>query len=131
MTSLHPRLLYAGLLLLLPACATGPSSGGPPRDQNLITLHEIEETQAETAYHLVQQLRPRWMVRNRGQRSVADGPADFARVVLDDLPPREFDFLREIAKESVYEIRFLDAREATFLYGTGYNAGILKVTTRR
>jgi hypothetical protein len=131
MTALHPRLWLIGLLLLLPACATGPSSGGPPRDQNLITLAEIEETQAETAYHLVQKLRPRWMVRNRGRRSVTDGPADFARVVLDDLPPREFEFLREIAKDSVHEIRFLDAREATFLYGTGYNAGVLKVTTRR
>ena len=52
-------------------------------------------------------------------------------MVLDDLPPREFNSLREIPREAILEIRFLDAREATFLYGTGYNAGVVKVTTKR
>ncbi|MFC1660157.1 hypothetical protein ACFL3S_01650 [Gemmatimonadota bacterium] len=126
----HLRLLSAVLLLSLTACAGGPSSGAPPRDQNAISFTEIEATHAETAYQVVQQLRPRWMVRNRGQRSIEEGPSDFPRVIVDDLPPREFDVLRQLPKDALQELRFLDAREATFLYGTGYNAGVIKVTTR-
>jgi hypothetical protein len=47
------------------------------------------------------------------------------------MPPREFDYLRELRRESLAELRFLDSREATLLYGTGYNAGVIKVTTKR
>lgn len=116
---------------LLAACGGGAPGTAAPRDYNVITLAEIEATEAETAYQVVQQLRPRWMIRNRGVRSFSDSDADFAQVVLDDLPPREFDFLREIQREALQEIRFLEPRDATLLYGTGFNAGIVKVTTKR
>ena len=114
------------------ACSTAGTSGSQStQDRNLITLAEIEASEARTAYDLVRQLRPRWMVRNRGQRSISEGPSDYAKVMLDELPPREFDSLREIPRETILEIRFLEPREATFLYGTGYNAGVVKVTSKR
>lgn len=122
------------LLSILVASCSGGGSGSDspaPRDYNVITLAEIEATEAATAYQIVQQLRPRWMIRNRGQRSFAESGADYAQVVVDDMPPREFDFLRELRRDTLQEIRFLDAREATLLYGTGYNAGVIKVTTKR
>jgi hypothetical protein len=52
-------------------------------------------------------------------------------VILNDLPPRSLDFLREIPRDVLLEIRIISPREATFLYGTGYTAGIIKVTTKR
>lgn len=117
---------------LLTACAgSTPPGVTTPRDQNVITLEEIEATQAETAYDIIQQLRPRWMIRNRGNRSFNTNESDYAKVFVDELPPREFDFLREIPRVSILEMRFLEAREATYLYGTGYNAGVVKVTTKR
>jgi len=117
---------------LLVACASSTPPGvTTPRDQNVITLEEIEATQAETAYDIIQQLRPRWMIRNRGNRSFSTTEADYAKVFVDELPPREFDFLREIPRATILEMRFLEAREATYLYGTGYNAGVVKVTTKR
>jgi hypothetical protein len=126
----------AAFLLLAPAALTACASGGgsgieEPRDYNVITFEEIQATEAETAFQIIQQLRPRWMVRNRGQRSLMETEADYAKVIVDDLPPREFDFLRELAREILLELRFLEAREATLLYGTGYNAGVVKVKTRR
>jgi hypothetical protein len=110
------------------ACSTaGKSTGG---DQSIITLQEIQDSQAINAYQIIRQLRPRWMTRNRGQRSVFEDEADFARVKVDEFPPREWDHLREIPREAIREIRFLEPREATFLYGTGYNAGLVRVLTK-
>ena len=136
---MRPTLTTAFLLLALAALAACASGGGAgagsgieePRDYNVITLEEIQATEAETAYHIIQQLRPRWMVRNRGQRTLMETEADYAKVIVDDMPPREFDFLRELAREILLEMRFLEARDATLLYGTGFNAGVVKVTTRR
>jgi hypothetical protein len=119
-------------LVLLPACAgSGSGPSRPQSDRNVITLAEIEETEARDAYEVVQQLRPRWMVRNRGQRTMFEDGADFAKVVVDEFPPREFDVLREIPRETIFEIRFLEPREATFLYGSGYNEGVVKVITKK
>ena len=121
------------LPILVASCSGGGSgSGSPaPRDNNVITLAEIEATDATTAYQIVQQLRPRWMIRNRGQRTFNESGADYAKVIVDDMPPREFDFLRELRRDTLQEIRYLDPREATLLYGTGYNEGVIKVTTKR
>ena len=122
-------LLLAGPLL---ACAGGGALGtGAGRDADVITLAEIEATQVATAYQLVQQLRPRWMNRSRGDRSFGVAEADRIKVTVDGLPPREFDYLGDIPRDALLELRLLSPREATLLYGTGFNAGIIKVTTKR
>jgi len=126
-----PTLLFAASTLLVGCAGGGGPSTQTPRDYNVITLEEIEATEAITAYQIVQQLRPRWMVRNRGDRSFAVDDSDYAKVIVDEMPPREFDFLRELRREVLQEIRFLEPRDATLLYGTGYNAGVIKVTTKR
>jgi len=123
-------LLFAASLLLVGCAGGGGPSTQAPRDYNVITLEEIEATEAITAYQIVQQLRPRWMVRNRGERSFAVDDSDYAKVMVDDFPPREFDYLRELRREVLLEIRYLEPRDATLLYGTGYNAGVIKVTTK-
>jgi len=119
------------LLATLSGCATGAPPGSATRDQEVITAAEIAESRAQTAMDLIQQLRPRWMIRNRGERTFVESAYDYPRVVVDDLPPREFDFLREISREVLVEIRFLNPRDATLLYGTGNTQGIIRVTTRR
>lgn len=123
-------LLVAGPLL---ACATGgpPPAAATGRDPEVITLEEIEATEAGTALQLVQQLRPRWMMRNRGDRTVTLNEADNTKVSVDGMAPREFAYLEEIPRAAVLEIRRLSPREATMLYGTGFNAGLIKVTTKR
>jgi hypothetical protein len=128
------RVPLALLFLAVPllGCASGPTSGaGTPRDPEVITLAEIEATQARTALEIVQQLRPSWMTRHRGERSFSTSAQDYTRVVVDDMAPREFTHLSEISRAALLELRFLSAREATLLYGTGFNEGIIKVKTRR
>ena len=127
--TLFPILLGAGAVV---ACASGgPPRGDVGRDPEVITLAEIEASQAQTAYELVQQLRPRWTIRNRGDRSFTEEAADFTKVSVDDMAPVEFDHLRQIPRTSILEIRRLSPSEATMRYGTGFNAGLIKVTTRR
>jgi hypothetical protein len=121
------------VLMSLAAGCGGAGSRGPgtEHDPNVITLAEIEAGDVETAYQLVQQLRPRWLSRSRGERSLATDQADYTRVVVDDMPPREFDHLHEIPRSALVELRLLLPREATLLYGTGFNSGVIRVTTRR
>jgi hypothetical protein len=123
----------AFFLASLAACAgsSGPGTGSASGNRDVITLAEIRETEAVTAYQIIQELRPRWMNRNRGERTFFEDGADFAQVVVDGMPPREFNFLHELPREVILEIRFLSPRDATFKYGTGYNAGVLEVTTKR
>jgi hypothetical protein len=124
-------LVFLLLLGPLAGCAAGSAPGAGSRDQDIITAEEIAESRAQTALDLIQQLRPRWAVRSRGERTFVESAYDYPRVVVDDLPPREFDSLREIPKEVLVEIRFLNPREATLLYGTGHTQGVIRVTTKR
>lgn len=112
------------------ACAGSGTSSRSSGNRDIITLAEIQETQAATAYDIVQELRPRWMIRNRGERSFNETSEDFLKIILDDLPPREFNFLREIPRDVLVEIRYISPRDATMRYGTGHNSGVLLVTTR-
>ncbi|MDP2955407.1 MAG: hypothetical protein Q8N53_03220 [Longimicrobiales bacterium] len=122
-------LLFAGPLL---ACAGGGARGTETeRNADVITLAEIEAAQVATAYQLVQQLRPRWMIRSRGDRSFGVSEADRIKITVDGMPPREFDYLGDLARDALLELRLLSPREATLLYGTGFNAGLIKVTTKR
>jgi len=125
------RGTLAFLLVLGPLAGCAAGAGPGARDQDVITAEEISESQAQTALDLIQQLRPRWAVRSRGERTFVGSSDDYPRVVVDNLPPREFDSLREIPWEILVEIRFLNSREATLLYGTGHTQGIIRVTTKR
>jgi len=124
---------FALLFLVAPlfACGGGASSAGTQRDSDVITLDEIQDTEATSAYQVVQQLRPRWMYQSRGARTFNMSGADYMKVTVDGMPPREFEHLNEIPREVVLELRLLSAKEATFLFGTGFNRGLIKVTTKR
>jgi len=124
-------VLAFSLVVGFGACAGGGTGTGPASgNRDVISLSEIQESQAGTALDVVQQLRPRWLMRNRGERTI-EGSLAIPAVILNDLPPRSLDFLREIPRDVLLEIRIISPREATFLYGTGYTAGIIKVTTKR
>ena len=122
----------SSLLVIFAACSAGGSTSGPAPGGNreIIGLAEIQASEAGTAHDLVQELRPRWLIQNRGQRSFDEGAQDAPRVILDDIPQPSLDYLREIPRDVIQEIRMISPREATFLYGTGFSAGIIKVTTK-
>ncbi|NJD18192.1 MAG: hypothetical protein FIA95_02775 [Gemmatimonadetes bacterium] len=131
------RGTWTSFALVLFACSLCACGGGgargteTQRNLDVITLQEIEAAQVETALQLVQQLRPRWMMRSRGDRSLSTNEADRIRIVVDGMAPREFEYLAELPKGVLLELRFLPPREATMLFGTGFNSGVITITTKR
>jgi hypothetical protein len=87
------------------------------------------------AYEVVQQLRPRWL-RGRGPQTFTTDVRDtttpgYPKMMVDNLPPRELEALRDIRTVSIAEIHYINPRDATLRYGTGYSGGIIRVVTKR
>jgi hypothetical protein len=121
-------VLVLAVGLGLSACATGVQRTGQ-RQTDLITYQEMEPLRVPTAFDVVQQLRPEFL-RTRGSASVRDPTPVEAVVYLDGVRLGAPSALRGIPKETLKEIRYMDANEATMQYGTGHRGGAIVVTTR-
>lgn len=108
-------------LLTLTACGPSLQTKGPHRLQNLITEEELQMTSAHNAYDAIKSLRPR-MLRRRG---------DLPSVVyMNGARMGELSLLYNINVETIREIRYLNASEATVQYGTGHAGGAILITTK-
>lgn len=115
------------LTMALTACASGSSgssAGSRGGDRNLITAEELANVGASNAYDAIVSLRGRWLRARSG--SASDLPATF----VDGSHRGDYQALGSISLVNVQEIRYLDARDATTLYGTGYPGGVINVITR-
>jgi hypothetical protein len=125
-------LLSCCALLALGACAStgggsaGGSAGGSP---DRLTSEQIGEYASLDVFTLVQRLRPRWLqvrgtVTAQGQASIA--------VILDGVRQQgSIEILRGMRATDVEELRYLNARDATTMYGTDMAAGAIQVITKR
>lgn len=111
----HAVIGPALMVLLLAACA---SSGNAEleADRNLITHEEITQLGVNTAYEVVERLRPRWL-RVRVSRSY-NRPTQIV-VVVDNLQLEGIESLRDIDARNVSTIRWLDSAQAGQLPGLG------------
>ncbi len=120
-------VLLLGMLVGISACGTTGTSGAAGRSgsRNEITAEQIADRAdaSGTAYHIIEQVNPRWLRASRSQ--------DFAAVFMDTQPWGNLESLRGISIEEVERIEYLDMRDATIRYGTGYPGGIIRVVTRR
>ena len=115
-------------LLALGACASGGggSAGGSP---DRLTSEQLGEYASLDLYTLVQRLRPRWL-QVRGTVT-AQGRASIA-VVLDGVRQQgSIEILRGLRAADVEELRHLNARDATTMYGTDMAAGAIQIITKR
>ena len=128
----------AALLCVRPAAAQADSSASvtvqpapaPQRvhhDRNALTEDEIAQRHDANAYELVRALRPGWL---RGSRGASGMNPDPVTVFRDGMPMGSLDALRDLPLESVKEMHFYDAMEATQRWGTGHTAGAIVVTTK-
>lgn len=129
-----PRFLLMALCLslcvqLLPGCSTGGAGERSTRQRNLITIEELVTFQQLSAYEVVQQLRPRWLMADRAVNVRGSGHQS-PKVIVDGMPRGEIDQLRAISVFEIQEIRFLNSGDATTRFGTGYVAGAIEVITR-
>ena len=122
-----PRLAVLVLLVAATACAGTPrTTGGGNR--NLITRTEINESRANTAYEVVQQLRPDFL---RGRVSgTTVGANDLPVVYLDGTRLGDLEQLRSIPAAIILTIQLISASDATTRWGTGYPGGVIEVKTR-
>lgn len=118
------------LALLLAGCASMQgSSDGPSRRNDLITQEEIQSHDGlNTAYDVVQRLRPQFL-RRRGVNSLASSGDDIL-VYLDGIRTGGVEVLRTIDANTVQQIHYVNARDATTKYGTGHSQGVIEVKTR-
>ena len=121
--------LLAVLGLFTAACSSsgqGSSRGG----SGAITLEMINDlsSSAPDAYSVVDRLRPQWL-RSRGAASLQNPRPEYPVVYLDGTRWGPVESLREIHSNSVSEIRFISATQATNRFGTGHMAGAILVAS--
>lgn len=122
-----PGLLALALLPLLAGCASG--TGGGSSSTGVLTMEDLEGWEGRSLGEAIQALRPRWL-RSRGNTSIEFGE-ETVRVILDGAVIGAADqALRQIEVDVVRDARYLDAREATTRYGTGFGGGAIAVRTR-
>lgn len=112
-------------LVSLTACASGGSGGGGSTGggRNLIVAEDLTGITGN-AYDAVQRLRPRWLQARSG------GTEDLPATFVNGQHRGDYQALSSVPVTDIESIRYLAARDATTLYGTGYPGGIIEVTTR-
>jgi hypothetical protein len=122
------KVLVLGMLIGMTTCSTGGSMGtsggtarGPGRDY--ISRSHIESVDG-TAFNVVQQFRPRWL-RVRTQGTLLNPNPAYAIIFVDALAFGPIPTLNQISTTQIDRIEFLNARDATTLYSTGYMGGII------
>jgi hypothetical protein len=129
-----PRSLFLSVLLLVLAisgCAsTGDTNGEGVGHPNLISLEEIERSDARNAYELIEHLRPRWL-QQRFNRSTGLGTTIL--VYQNNTRLGGLEMLREVPTQGVHSIRYMGSAEAGRLPGAGAGSqhvdGAIVVTT--
>ncbi len=148
------RLLSAGFVVLqllvvvaAPARAsaqdTTKAAAPKPKPKGRANLISEEEIAAlggtvQTAYGIVQRLRPAMLrVRSGSTSSSTDGTSSMdasateMAVYLDNQKMGGVRALDEITLSQIKEIRYLNASDATTLFGTGNMAGAIQVIGKR
>ena len=150
----HADVARVLMAILLSACASAPkpadvsAANRPPLKPitqkgraNLITEDEIAALggSVQTAYGVVQRLRPAMLRARTGQTSSPDasngvGSSDPATVevsvYLNGQRLGGLSALEQITVRQIREIRYLSANDATTLLGTGNTGGAIQVIER-
>ena len=101
-------------------------------NSRLIVRAQLAELPGETAWEAVERLNRRWLRSQRGASFTPDRGVvyNYPKVVVDGISRNELEELRRISTESIENMRFISAADATTKYGTGFMGGAIEVTTR-
>jgi hypothetical protein len=120
------------------------------RNRRVITAEEIEQAQETNTFQVVEKLRPEFLRRmtlrhtlGAGKAGAAAGgteqpdlgysqpdPQPTAAVFVDGTEMGGTDELRQIAANTVEEIRYLSGSDAQTKYGPRFPAGVIEVTLK-
>ncbi len=140
-TVLHLGAL-GGMSASLLAQVTDTAAGQPAKPikkrANVISAEEIAALggTVQTAFGIVQRLRPAMLRARSGSTSQSgsngvDVSANEIQVFLDSQRMGGVRALEEITLSQILEIRYLNANDATTLFGTGNTAGVIQVIGKR
>lgn len=134
------RVMLVLSVVSLSGCAsarTGSNTAAPSGGPDLITQAELRAAPSGTAYTMVQSLRPQWL-RSRGMAITAGqlndevvGGRILPVVYLDGTQWGDIRALDAIDSDSLEQIEFMSALDATTRYGTGHAGGVIHVRTQR
>jgi hypothetical protein len=121
-------VLIAGVIA---GCSGARDGSQVNSSREILTANEIAKTSALNAYDAVRMRRPAFLTP-RAPRSLDPESRSGALpvVYLNGVYYGEAESLRDILIRDVKEIRYLDPKEATFVYGSGHIAGVINVTTK-
>lgn len=118
------RAVLVVICLLMVACApSAVRTSRPP--QSLVTWSEIASAslQEATAYRVLEQLRPNFLLARRGQ--------GVAKVYLDGQAVGTTEYLRMLSAINVESIQYISPVDARARYGDGHDGGIIAVRSAR
>jgi len=148
-------LIGLGVALACAACASGGASPGaaagasdsaPQRNPNLITAEELIGEPSGSVYDAIQHLRPQMLVarpasgssgggggggggRSRGGGASSSAPSG-PNAYLDSKRLGDATALKNVALNTVKEIRFFIPADAAERFGPGNEGGVIQVISR-
>jgi hypothetical protein len=142
------RCIVLVVLSFAVACSSAGGSGaapsGAPRaargSADLITQDEIAAGSYQTALDIIENLRPAMMrprvsslTNSNTTTGLSEDRQSSVNVVafLDEVKLGELAALRNVPANQVKEIRYVNSRDATTRWGTGFSSGVIQVITRK
>jgi hypothetical protein len=124
--------MYCVMILVLMGCGSTREAGKLPASREVLTAEEISRTSALTAYEAIQMLRPAFL-RAQGPKAVLPSPRStmYPAVYMDGAYHGELETLKTLYVSDVQDIRYIEAQQATIMFGTGHAAGIIMVNTKK
>jgi hypothetical protein len=129
MPRLLPLICLAALLFPAAAVAQDTTHKAPKlrRNPDLISEQEIQAAPEamQTAFSLVEQLRPNWL-RSHGMSSIRS-QTPTPQVYVSGIKRGAPSTLQDVARASIKEIQHLSGNEATMRFGMGHESGAILV----
>jgi hypothetical protein len=122
------RFLLIAAIAVSGCASAGTPSGGS--DRNRITTEQLARIPAANAYEAIRTLQPQWL-DSRGVIS-ADPSArpTTAIVFIDGTRAGDLEYLRGVPINTLSEIRYLTAGEASTRYGLGLDRGVIELISK-
>lgn len=126
----HGRLLSAVTLAFLCGCVSTQRTD-PGAGISTVTEDEIEAMHAGTAYDVVSRTHSEYL-HSRGRQSMDSQIREIpAHVFVDDTYYGAIDTLRGVPASELSEVRFYQAYEAQYKFGSGHMGGVVQLITKR
>jgi hypothetical protein len=125
---MNTRFAFIFLSAFLASCAT-TSAAGSGRSARVLTAEEIAEVPAQSAYQVVEMLRPQWLhMRSSPTWGSPEGAQPM--VYVDGIRAGDLGELLRIVPSVVERMEYLSPSDATNRFGTDHMGGAILVTTR-